>query len=245
MIGDQGRAFRQHQREVGVHDRAAVERAEIAAGILAQAERVLAADIERQLAFELALGGVEEADHAAEMVVMAVAQHHGVEQRWIDLEDRQVVVEHLGRVAEIDQHVPRLAVADCDSACIARPHSPLSAARGGASGVVLPPAPLDGEAATLFVRHELDHDVVGDDPHRQPVDLRHLAAERRCLRRPCAAARAAIMAETKPAPPEQRAPSEAGSAMQLQPPKSMVAIPSGRVFTAGQPDYAAAVAIQQ
>ena len=54
------------------------------------------------------------------------------------------------------------------------------------------------------------------------------------------AASAAIIAETKPAPPEQSAPSEAGSAMQLQPPKSMVVVPSGRVFTAGQPDYDAA-----
>jgi hypothetical protein len=54
------------------------------------------------------------------------------------------------------------------------------------------------------------------------------------------AASAAIMAVTKPAPPEHKALNEEGSGMQLQPLKSMIDIPPGYVFTAAQPDYAGA-----
>ena len=50
VVGDDGRLRRHHQHQIGVEDRLAVERAEIAARIAAQAEAVLAADIERHLA---------------------------------------------------------------------------------------------------------------------------------------------------------------------------------------------------
>jgi hypothetical protein len=53
------------------------------------------------------------------------------------------------------------------------------------------------------------------------------------------AASAAIMAVTKPAPPEHKAPNEEGSGMQLQPLKSMIHIPAEYVFTAAPADYAA------
>ena len=111
MVGDDGRLRRHHQREIGLENSLAVERAELAAGIAADAEAVLAADIERQLALEPALVGLEEADHAAEMVVMAVAQHHGVEQRRIDLEDRHVVEQRFRRIAEVDEQMAGLVAA--------------------------------------------------------------------------------------------------------------------------------------
>ncbi len=168
--------------------------------------------IERQLALELALGGVEEARHPAEMIVMTVAQHHGVEHRRIDLQDRHVVVaapracsrnrsaHGASRRRGMRFRVHREAPFAVQRRARRRVRRGVAAGR---RSMVRPPRFSFG--------HELDHDVVGDHSHRQPVHLRHLAAERRGLRgargrRPCAPS----WRTTKPAPPEQSAPSEPG-----------------------------------
>ncbi len=180
LIGDDRRLRRQHQREIGIEDRLAVERAEIAARIAAQAERVLAADVERHFAFQLALGGVEEADHAAEMIVMTVAQHQRVEGRRIDLEDRQIVEQNFRRVAEVDQHVALLSPGEG-----LRVHGETPfAVENGARRLVrrrVAALALDGDAVAGFGRDELDDDIVGDHAHRELVHHRHVAAQ--CLRR--------------------------------------------------------------
>ena len=165
---------RHHQRQIGVDDRLAVERAEIAARIAPPAKAVLAADVERQLLLERRPMRLEEAEHAAEMVVMAVAEHHGVEGRRIDLEDRQVVEQDFRRVAEIDQHIALLGAARRLHVHREAPFAVEHRARRLVGHGVAALA-LDGQAVARLVRHELDDDIVGDDAHGETVDLRHLA----------------------------------------------------------------------
>src|SRR5262249_16228388 len=72
VVDDNRRLRRHHQSQIGVEDRLTVKRAVIAEWISANTKAILAADIERNVAFELAFGRLEEPNHAAEMIVVAV-----------------------------------------------------------------------------------------------------------------------------------------------------------------------------
>ena len=128
------------------------------------------------LLLEPALVGREKADHAAEMVVMAVAQHHRVEQGRVDLEDRHVVEQHLRRIAEIDQHVARLARGLRFRMHGETPFAVERRARRRIRRGIAAGAALDGEAVALLGRDELDHDIVGDHAYGEPVDFGNGAA---------------------------------------------------------------------
>src|SRR5713226_6013319 len=86
VIGNDGRAFRHHEREVRVHDRLSVERAILASSGFAHAKTILSADEERQTVLEPALVRREEADQPAKMIVMTVAQHQCIEPGRVDLQ---------------------------------------------------------------------------------------------------------------------------------------------------------------
>ena len=180
MIGDDRRLRRHHQRQVGVQNRLAVERAELAAGIAANAEAILAADIKRHLGLKRAPGGVEKADHAAEMIVMAMAEHQRVEGRRVDVEDAHIVEQHLRRIAEIDHDVALDTAGKGLRMHRQAPFAVENAARRFV-GKSVAAFTLDGQAVALFGLHELDDDIVGDDAHRQFIDHRHIALQ--CLRR--------------------------------------------------------------
>jgi len=94
----------------GVRDRLAIQRAEIARRIrrtgFAAAEALLAAEVERQSGLELLLVRGEESHHAAEVIVMAVREQHGVELRHVDAEQAEVVVERVAGEAEIYEQLP-------------------------------------------------------------------------------------------------------------------------------------------
>ena len=115
VVGDQRRLLGEGHGHVGLRERVAVERAEVAllrrGGPLARAERLLAADVERELGPEPALGLAQEAGEPAEMVVVAVAQHQRVERSRVDAEQGRVVDQRLGREAVVDQDVPDLVAA--------------------------------------------------------------------------------------------------------------------------------------
>ena len=66
-------------------------------------EDVLAADIEREVARHAAAPLRDEARHAAEVVAVAVAEDQAVDPAGIDVEQIEVAVDDLGRVAEVDQ----------------------------------------------------------------------------------------------------------------------------------------------
>ena len=182
VVGDDRRLRRHHQRQIGVEDRLAVERAEIAAGIAAQAEAILAADIERNFAFELAPGGGKKADHAAEMVVMAVAEHDRVILRGIDVEDVHIVEQDFRRVAEIDHDAaglrPGLRFRLHGKAPFAVEDRARRLVRLGIAALA-----LNGEAVALFVRQKLNDDIIGDHAHGEPVHHRHGFAKRLGRRR--------------------------------------------------------------
>ena len=95
VIGDDGRLLRCHQHQFGFENRVAVKRTELAAGVAANAERVLAADIEWQVSLQRVLVGRKKANHAAEMVVMTVTENERVKRRRIDLQDRHIVEREL------------------------------------------------------------------------------------------------------------------------------------------------------
>lgn len=61
--------------------------------------------------FELALIGPKKSRQSAEMIVMSVAEHKGVDCCGVELENRDVVVDRLRRVAEIYQNVALFAPA--------------------------------------------------------------------------------------------------------------------------------------
>ena len=74
MIGDDGGAFRNHQHEIRIEDRFAIERTElIAGGGSADAKGVLATDEKWNFSLEPVPIGREESNHAAKVIVMAVA----------------------------------------------------------------------------------------------------------------------------------------------------------------------------
>src|SRR6202043_3127804 len=80
VVGDDRGLLRHHEQQICIHDGLAIGRAVLAAvGIDPSAEAVLAPDEEGQPVLELALGGRQETDHAAEVVVMAMAEYERVE----------------------------------------------------------------------------------------------------------------------------------------------------------------------
>ena len=111
MLRDDGRSLGQHEFEVRVHDRLAVEGTILPGGRFARAEAVLASYEEGQLTLELPLIDREEAGQPAEMIIMSVAEHKGIEFCGVELENGDVVVERLRHLAKIDQNVAQLAPA--------------------------------------------------------------------------------------------------------------------------------------
>src|SRR5689334_10280117 len=105
MVGDDGRPFGHHERELRVYDRRSIECAILPSGGFARAETIFSANEEGQTFLELALVRREEAHQPAEMIVMAMAQHQRVEAGRVDLQHGHVVEERLWLIAEIDQDV--------------------------------------------------------------------------------------------------------------------------------------------
>src|SRR5262249_12193718 len=95
MISDHGRSFGSSDDQIRLRDCLAIESAKIERrrprGALTGTETFFAADIERQFRLALSLGRPEKSNHATEVIVMAVAQHHGVELGRIDAEYVKVV----------------------------------------------------------------------------------------------------------------------------------------------------------
>ena len=112
VIGDEGWLWRHHQCQPGIEDSLAVEGTELALNITAYAKGILSADIERDLLLQRAAVLLKEPDHASEMIIMPVAQDHCIERGRIDPNDRYVVVEDLGREAEVDKYVAHLATGE-------------------------------------------------------------------------------------------------------------------------------------
>src|SRR5262249_25139642 len=148
----------------------AVECAELAGRASADAETILAANIEWQFRLQLSLAGFEKSDHAAQVVVVTVAQDQCIETCRVDLKNRQVVTQHFGRVAEIDQNMTVLVPA---SGFGVHGETPLAVKRAAwrplgrkiAAGVA-----FNSEPIACFGWDELDHDIVGDHMHGKAVD---------------------------------------------------------------------------
>ena len=89
MAGDHGRRLAQHGRDLLRRQLPAIQRAEIGElalgrrGVDAVTEIVLAAGIELDVGRQLVAEFVEEADQAAEMIVVAVADDQRIES-WTD-----------------------------------------------------------------------------------------------------------------------------------------------------------------
>ena len=179
MIGHQGRSLGHHQRQISVRDGLTVERAEVAPCVPAQAEAIFTADKERHLVLQLAVARLQEADHATEMVVVTVAENERVENRRVDLKDAHVVEQSFGRITEIDEDVARF-IATAGFGVHGK--APLAVQDGARRRVRRRVAALalDGEAVALLVPHELNDDVVGDHPDREPVDLRNRGPQGAC-----------------------------------------------------------------
>ncbi len=182
MIGDDRRAFRHHERQVRLHDRLSVEGAVLTGSGLARAETILAADEERQVLLEPALVRRKEADQPAEMIVMAVAQHQGIEAGRVDLQHRHVVEQRLGLIAEIDQDVAHLAPTPGLRVHGQSPLGDQIHARRRVRAQIAAGPPLDGQPVSLLGRNPLDDLIVRYDSHREAVDLRRPGGQRL---RPC------------------------------------------------------------
>src|SRR5688572_24408415 len=113
MAGHDGRLLARHHAHAVLLQVAAVEHAPIgevprrAGGVLANAEKVLAADVERKIGGQLAPVLLEEADQAAEVVKVPVARNKRLGLRAIDLHDLHVVEERGRRIAEVEQDLAR------------------------------------------------------------------------------------------------------------------------------------------
>src|SRR5262249_34450033 len=112
MVGDDRRTLRKGHGDVGVFEGPTVERAEVSLQRrrrpLARAEALLAADIERDLRLEPAFAMPKEARQPAEMIVVAVAKHEGVEARGIDAQKLEIAEQRPRREAEVAQQVAHL-----------------------------------------------------------------------------------------------------------------------------------------
>ena len=178
MIDYDRRSFCHHEREVRVHDRLSIERAVLAGGGFERAKTILSANEERQALLELALVRREKADQTAEMIVMAVAQHHGIDARRVDLQNRHVVEERLRLVAEIDQDVPNLVAAPRLGVHGQSPLADQLHARRGVLAQIAAGISLDGQSIPLLGRNELDELVIRYDSHREAVDLWRFGGQR-------------------------------------------------------------------
>ena len=109
VVGDQRRPLGEGYGHVGLTSASRSSAPKFAllrrGGPLARAERLLAADVERQLRPQLALGLAQEAGETAEMVVVPVAQHQRVERGRVDAKQIRIVDQRLGREAVVDQDV--------------------------------------------------------------------------------------------------------------------------------------------
>ena len=72
----------------------------------AMAECILATDIKAKVVLHAVTVLRQNPEHAAKMVEMPVAEDERVDRRDIDAEQFKVVVEHVGRVAEVEQDAP-------------------------------------------------------------------------------------------------------------------------------------------
>src|SRR5208282_1128735 len=136
VIGDQRGLFGGNHRELGGLQRRTVDGAEIAGqrrrGPPAGAKALFSANDERRPRLQLAFGCTQESCQPAEVIVVAVAEHQGVEFCRIDAEQFEIGVESVRGEAEVDEHVARLIAAN-DAACSERPNSLTIALSGGAS----------------------------------------------------------------------------------------------------------------
>ena len=112
VIGDDGWLRRPSSVSPGIENSLTVKSAELTLDIAAYAKGILSADIERDLLLQRAAVLLKEPDHASEMIIMPMAQDHCVERGRIDPDDRHVVVEDLGREAEVDEYVTHLATGE-------------------------------------------------------------------------------------------------------------------------------------
>jgi hypothetical protein len=65
-------------------------------------QSILTANVKRDFLFKNATVLLKEPNHTPKMIVMSVAQDHCIEPRWIDPDDRHVIVEDLGCESEVD-----------------------------------------------------------------------------------------------------------------------------------------------
>src|SRR6516225_11963787 len=83
MIGDERGSLGISYRQISVFQRFAIECTEVAThggrGPLPRAECLLTADIDRQSGLQLAVVFSQEAGEAAEMIVVTVTEHEGIE----------------------------------------------------------------------------------------------------------------------------------------------------------------------
>ena len=101
------------ERDLTPEQRAAVEHTEVAelprSAIEATAEVVFATGVELDARLDRAAVFVEEADEAAEMIEVPVADHEGVDLFGVDAQQFDVVEQALRRVAEVEHHGARFA----------------------------------------------------------------------------------------------------------------------------------------
>src|SRR5690242_2462623 len=183
VISDHGRLRGHHQRQSGIENGLAIERTELSAEIAAYAKRILAPDIERDARLQRAAVLLEEPDHAAEMIVVSMAEDHRIECGRLDPDDRHVVVEDLGREAEIDQDVALLAAAERLGVKRQPPLGVQNAPRRTVR-VAVRDAPFDRQALACLFWHEQLSEIVRDDAYCKSVNFWDIAAQR--LGRACA-----------------------------------------------------------
>ncbi len=192
LPADHDRALRQHHLHVVGRDIAAVEHAEVVEltrrrrAVVALAEIVLAAGVERQFRGQRLAVTVEEADEPAPMIEMAVAQDQRVDLLHVDAEQVHVPGQHLGRPAIVEQEGARLAAT---LGFKKQRQAPFAVQRPlGIAG----PARLDLHARCLLRLEEEVGGAVDQHAHGELVDGRHLdrgcagdldAGEAACCRR--------------------------------------------------------------
>src|SRR5882724_669707 len=107
------------------------------------------------------------------MIVMAVAQHEGVEGRRIDAQKLEVVEQRLRREAEVDKHVPHLGSAPGFDV-----HRQAEFADDGPARRLVAERPaeaLDFDAVDFGAWSDGNLVAVDDRSHEQPIHLGHRA----------------------------------------------------------------------
>jgi hypothetical protein len=106
MVGKHGRCFRKHHFHIRIGQRFAFQVTEIlrlADDPFAGAETFFAAQIQGKLGAELAAVVLQEANQAAEMIIMAVAENQRIDAFGADPEHVKVVVECFGCESKVEK----------------------------------------------------------------------------------------------------------------------------------------------